>query len=511
MGPLDPGGSPMRSLVHAVRARLRASTLPLLAAAALAACGGKAAPGGPGGPDAGPDTSTPCAALQLEAGATVDQVLSDVYTWQDARCRPRSAALVRAGPTDRFGTRGGYVRRLTYEVDGATRTCTSTNGTWPGWGFVVSHYGDGTPAVTSRGVAATGRTLFQGRHHALHELRWALSIQGQPLDVVVHYLFATGRDHPLYAITHDASRAPADAYAADTRSPYGDLAFGGSADEVVAGVGWGDQYKFVSLDAPLTMQSRWDYSQPNRVPYTWMWTQTPDAEMGVVQTQTWQQHDAGGYWLYARWGQRSGTGEGMPEAWNWTYQLNQYELPSTQTSHRMAWGSNFGAVGRRAYPAYGDARTLPGYPHQSYSVFLVLGKRTDGVVARQVAEVEAVQDAGLTATAGSVATQGPGGVGRTDAVAFPRPGFNPVYATWEAEAAGGRADLRFAVAGGRTLEHPVLVLRGWTSAQPPARVTVDGQELAADAGYFASVDDAGDRLWLTLRASVRDGTAVRVE
>jgi hypothetical protein len=40
------------------------------------------------------------------------------------------------------------------------------------------------------------------------------------------------------------------------------------------------------------------------------------------------QHDAGGYQFYPNWGTTDAEGP-MPVDYNWTYQLNQYELPFT--------------------------------------------------------------------------------------------------------------------------------------------------------------------------------------
>ncbi len=141
---------------------------------------------------------------------------------------------------------------------------------------------------------------------------------------------------------------------------------------------------------------------------------------------------------------------------------------------------------------------------------MVLGTHTEDPVLKQAAEVEAWQSIRLTATEGTVVTRSPGGVGRTDPVTYDVPGYNPVYATWEAQAAANRAGLRFE-AGARTLTHPVVVLRGYTAATPPPRVTLDGQALTADVDYFASVDEAGDALWLTLNRALTGTVTLRVE
>lgn len=482
---------------------------PVLLAALLLACGGKEVRPGDG-PDAGSPGERACAALRLERDVTLDGFRTDRYVWRDRECRPRSAYVVRNDGTDPAGWNGGYIRRYTYEVDGAERTCDGSHNEVPGWGMVTCHLRNGaTWGNWTQEIQGTGRVVFEGRHHALHELRWPLPLDGHVVQVTVHYLFATGRDHPLYAITHDASGVPADVLDADVRSPYGDLLFDGNANAEIAGLGWGDRHRFVTLNSPVTMNSGWDYREPNVVPYTRMWTAAPDAEMGVVQTQTWVQKPAGGYWLYPSLGQRDEDGP-MPQDWNWTYQLNQYELPTTTRSHRLAWGSNFGAVGKREYPRYGDDGNLSGYPYQSYSVFMVLGKHSQDPVMKQAAEVESWQGVRLTATEGQVRTQGPGGVGRSDAVTYDVPGYNPVYATWEAQAASNRAQLRFEL-GDRTLSQPVVVLRGYTASGPPTRVTLEGQSLAADVDYFASVDTAGDALWLTVGRSLTGTATLRVE
>ncbi|AEI63154.1 hypothetical protein [Corallococcus macrosporus] len=496
-------------LKDAVSPLLRARGTSVLLTALLSACGGKDVR-----PPEVPPAAGDCAPLRLERGVDLEGFRTDRFEWRDADCKPRSASLVRNDAVDPRGWTGGYLRRYTYDVAGATRVCEGSDGMVPGWGIVTSHLRVSPPwGNWTERIRGTWRTVFEGRHHALHEFRWPMDLGGHAVDVTVHYLFATGRSHPLYAITHDASGAPPDVIEADVRSPYGDILFDGAGDTDISGVGWGDRYRFVTRGpGPLTRASGWDYREPNVVPYTRMWIASPDAEMGVVQTQTWMQKPAGGYWQYPSWGQVDEDGP-MPDDWNWTYQLNQYELPAEgpTRSHRMAWGSNFGAVGFREYPRYGDDAMLSGYPYQSYSVFLVLGTHTSNPVLRLAEEVEAWQGVRLTATEGRVVDRGPGGVGRDDTVVWEVPGYNPVYATWEAElAASNRAALRFET-NGRALVSPVVVLRGYSASTPPALVSLDGQALTADVDYFASVDDAGNALWLTLHRTVTGSAALRVE
>jgi hypothetical protein len=326
--------------------------------------------------------------------------------------------------------------------------------------------------------------------------------------VTIEWLFSTGRSHPLWAITYDASAVPADAIEADTRSPYGDLQWDGGRGAEVDGVGWGDRYRFVTTSAPATFQSAWDYSQTNRIPHAWEWSVAADAEMGSVQTQSWEHKDAGGYWFYSKWGQRS-SGGAMPEDWNWTYQLNQYEIPYLLTSKRLAWGSNYGAVGKRQYPAYGDDKMLSGWPYQSYSVFAVLGQHSARAVEKQVASVAAYEGVTLSATSGRVVTRGPAGIGRSDEVDYVPAGYNHVYAAWELEpAADGSAGATFTTTRG-PLENPLLRVRNWPSGAMP-RVTLDGTALTADVDYFATVDDTAHVLWLTLNRTVERSARVEI-
>jgi hypothetical protein len=169
---------------------------------------------------------------------------------------------------------------------------------------------------------------------------------------------------------------------------------------------------------------------------------------------------------------------------------------------------NFGAVGQRSYPIYGNDGTASGYPYQSYATHVVLGRHSDAAVAAQVTEVEAVQHTTLTASVGTVVTSGPAGVARTDTVTYAPAGYNPIYGTWELSAAGGQVDAELATSG--TLQSPVLVVHAWTSGQLPASVNVGDHTLVADTQYFATLDAARQALWITLPGSYTGATRIRL-
>src|SRR5262249_19807492 len=161
---------------------------------------------------------------------------------------------------------------------------------------------------------------------------------------------------------------------------------------------------------------------------------------------------------------------------NWPYQLDQYELGTGTTgSHRLAWGTNYGAIGGddatgKYKPMGSESRTLVGYPYQSYSVVMVLGKHTEQKVFLQVAEIENVQKTRLSASAGTVPSMGPGGAARTDMVKLDPLGYDHRYGVWTVAAAGNQVKLHVESAG---LKDPILVVTGWTGAAPPG-VKVDG-------------------------------------
>jgi hypothetical protein len=280
----------------------------------------------------------------------------------------------------------------------------------------------------------------------------------------------------------------------------------------VTGVGWGDKYQFKTTDAgPVRPGSPWDYTQANVVPYDLEWSAAADAEMGLVATQSWQTRisggDYGGGLLMQKWG-KSGTNllTDMPD-WLWPFQLDQYELPYGTTSHRVAWGTAYGAVGQTKYPAFGQ--TFSGYPLQSYSVFVVLGAHSASAVTAQVHEIEVVQGATLTATRGSVSAQGPAGVARSDTAAYSPSGFDPVYAAWDAHAAGNAATLVFNVPGG-SLTNPVIHLHDYTAATVP-HVALSGSPLTPDTDYFATIDAASKSAWITLNFAVTGNRTLAID
>lgn len=498
----------------------------------------------------------PVAALSAQRDVVVSGRTSDRYSWIDASGNPRSAALAH----NNNGTPGGSLRELTYRVGAATRTVGVTDsgfsvGAGGGFGYIVSHLegyrNDGTldrctgpvPVESPLGAFITGQfqRLATGNHHAIHRYTLVYPLYGcetqggaitsYPMAVTIDWFFATGRDHPVWAVTLDSSSAPVSgAVRADSRSPYGELLFDGSATSAahatIAGVAWGDGRGFTTTSSPVTYNSSWTWNTPNTVPFVKLWTTAPDATMGTVQTQTKAQHDAGGYFGAYDWDktsaddpagctpQRFGPLHEMPCDFNWPYQSLNYELnsgaPDNSTNgSRLAWGTNFGFVGRDDFVVHGSQffngpnpdTFADGYPLQSYSTYIVLGTHSGDPVGAQVREIEAVQQTTFSATVGTVAVQGPAGPGRVDNAPFQPAGWDHVYGVWSVTANANSANVNFAVAAG-SLRNPILDVHGWVGTTLPASVTLNGAALVRDVDYFPSILDGADALLITLNRTL---------
>lgn len=499
---------------------------------------------GAAGPDPifadGFDGSGPPAAngLVQENDVVVAGMTSDRFTWRDRLGRPRVAVLAQNnGPAGPGGVRGGAMREFRYQMpDNSTRTIGVTsygNAGNTGFGYVVSHSGwlgdgvcNGDDSPLGAYFPGNFQRVFTGRHHAIFRFtqnyprncRQSGTAQTVNLPVTIDWVFATGRDNPLWAVTFDMSNLPQNYLYDDSRAPYGELVFDGSGAHDVSGVAWGDLWKFTTTSAPATLNGAWSWNQPNTVPFVKEWITATDATMGLVQTQTLPQHDAGGgrnpwyHDLTQRWNTTSANGpagDGYLMPWQdvWPYQAIAWSLnpaaPNTGTNNtRLTWGTQYGFLGQTSYEsntstAPGDNGPMrPGWPRQSYSVYIVLGAHSTDPVGAQLAEIEAVQTLVLTATTGSVATSGQAGVGRPDTINYMPAGFDPVYGALTFTATGNRLDANIKVGSG-TLRHPLLIVRGFSGPAYPT-LTLNGQPLVRDQDWFPSLRGGVNELWITL-------------
>ena len=534
----------------------RSAWITLVAAILVGLSLGPAQAAGVAGPDSPAVPAAICNAIAIATGVSINGFVNDQYRWYDSACRLRSTALARNDTS-----KGGNAKQFTYvPANGATRTVNPGSNGAGGFGYVVAHlsnpsfawsYGADDSPLGS-GNSATSTNLFSGEHHAIHEytlnyVRYGLTpyaVANQSIDpwtwingpsdpnrqfvtvynmpVRIQWMFATGRDYPIWSVTFDLSAAPDHAIDSDFRAPYGDMKVeGGDGADLVGGVAWGDSYRFVTTGDVFTMDNDWDYSQLNTgAPYDSLWTATADAEMGLAGTHLTARQNAGGYnnWMAPLWrGQTSQTmgqlclnDEGAGPAYNhklpctsdWAYQLIQYSVASaneTTNNKRLAWGADWGSLGNSAFTS-SNGYEVSGYPKVSYSVYVVLDPHSKNPTENMARQAETASLTTLTASVGTVRTQGIAGVGRTDLQTYQPAGYNPIYGTWEVEAVNDAVDVSFAVspAAPETLDMPILVVHNYTGVAAPALVFLDGAALTANSDYYASLRPGAAELWITL-------------
>lgn len=454
-------------------------------------------------------------------------------TWTDASGQARSAALVR---TPQAGSKGGFLEQATYKLSGGAIRTVKASTDARGFGYIVSHLEDPSRAGAEDDsplgseLDNASSLVWQGTHHLIYQYtlnypRWG--VRGGVntkfnMPVTVRWLFSTGRNQPLWTVTMDLSATNDGEVSADTRAPYGDMDFSGSSGDAVGGVIWGDTNHFASTGAPLTLNSGWDWSQVNTgAAYNALYTRGTDAEMGIVGTRVISKQDAGGY--QGSDGLRGATSATkncpanlggvftMPCQFQWSFQSVNYSLVGNDptTSKRLAWGADWGYLGKSVYqPMNNNYADTPGsFPKRSYSTFIVLDPHTGNPSKSLSAQMKVIDGTTLNATGATVATSGSAGVGRNDTVTYSPAGYNHVYSTWEATLSAGNATLNFDVPAGKTLQRPVIVLRGYSSANAPSSVKLNGLSLTANTGYFASVRSGTSELWLTLGSDLPGGSS----
>jgi hypothetical protein len=488
-------------------------------------------------------------AMQIEHDVSVVQMTSDRFTWRDSANKPRVAVLSHNdGQVGPGGSYGGSLREFRYQLPNDTQRIAGLTGYGigdAGFGYVVSHsHVDCGIDDSNIGGYAPGNgfeRVFEGRHHAIFRFHQNYPINctsagtnvPRTIPVTIEWMFSTGQDNPVWSITWDIDQSSPAVVAGtlyrDSRAPYGELAIDGDGSAAINGTAWGDRYKFTSMSDPFTMDSAWDWSLPNTVPYVKEWLNAPltvdnkhDATMGIVQTQTNAQQDAGGGRETGTtnfWGSTSalsGNACGairMICADDWAYQANAnsldfaYTQPGDHTSNnaRMTWKTQWGFIGQGTYPLFDKtANTAPGYPKKSYSTFIVLGTHSSGPVEAQVGQVETIQHVTFTPTIGSVVTSGPAGNVRADTVTYDPAGYNHVYGALALRASNNQIDMNIAISAG-TLKHPLIIVSNYTSGNPQT-VRLQGTTLTADADYYASLRPAAAELWITLNANLTGPT-----
>jgi hypothetical protein len=218
--------------------------------------------------------------------------------------------------------------------------------------------------------------------------------------------------------------------------------------------------------------------------------------------------------------------------------------PEPTTSKRLTWQTNFGRLGGwNVYGEYSDSvfnysphnsdpvpttASYQGSPRQSgelmsYSTFVVFGTHTNGganvpgisyqtgAVGQVVDQMQYAARATLTASTGYVVKSGPSGIpssgpataGNTGKLVTYYPaGYDPIYATWDLNAAGNGVSATLTPASGTTLNHPTFLIHDYTSSSLPPAISVGTGMNTPNVNYYATLDTANQRLWITVNRVV---------
>ena len=441
----------------------------------------------------------------------------------------------------------------------------------PGFGYVVSHNKANTSSPLGKVNDATKvkTTVFSGGHHAIHHVELLYDRDkergnsGIKIPVVIEWLVATGRDHPVWSVTWRMAQAenpkdikfvddpnPDKPDFMDVRGPYGSLSFdrtpGGVGGDIIGGVAWGDfGLKFTTTGPQLTLQSPWVYDIPNAVNFTQAWTANTNAEIGIVQTRV---HDKEmgypdrvvgrerGHTSAQNFPQKGECGDQrhyvMPCIWGWPYQLMNFDwedpnkpLDEPTTNTLVGWGSPYGWLGASSFFVM-DGSTAGGGGDRSYAMFIVLGPHyrfnihsgephpEQGDVVITIKTVEALGAATISnVTAGSLVLEVPKGLGATEVKNILN-GYNDNHAAYYLSAVGNQVGFTFNPANGQPVKNPLFVVQNYTARDLP-NVSVDGVAITVNAGTkaseaFLSIDTTANELWLTLNRTVTVATDIRL-
>lgn len=477
---------------------------------------------------------------------------TSVVTWKDAR------------HADRRLTLGSYLYQYDFSFDDGQQIVsrTANDDAWghPGFGYVVSHntLTGNSPLGKANTPTRVETRILTGGHHAIHRVEMLYDRDkegggmGIKIPVVIEWLVATGRDHPVWAVNWRAGNIqnPAnvnlDNYRMDVRGPYGSLNYDGAATraagDAIGGVAWGDFGKrFTTTDAQLTLNSPWTYNTANSVCFSRSWTASTNAEMAIVQTRVGDKQMGYGDRVYGRErgvtsadmflnrGDCSAAGEArnykVPCVYGWPYQMMNYDWdagngkPANEATGTklMAWGAPYGWLGASSFNLFDFSSTADGRGDRAYSTFIVLGPKgryntatgaydLDGDAELTLRQVQSMAASSIgNVSVGSAVTQAPRGPGAAQTKTLIG-GYDDTYSVFRVTAAGNAAAFTFTPAGPDPVRSPIFIVQNVTSRKLPT-ITVNGAPITvntgnATSGAYVSIDEATNELWVTLNRTV---------
>jgi hypothetical protein len=372
---------------------------------------------------------------------TVNGVNVDRYVWTDSTGHPRTVSLKQEGNGN--PGHGGYAVQMTYQalINGTWRTVTANADPNEGWGYFVSHesyrtYSDGDSRpiadkifdkndsplshnfpVTSTALPSTDPsrdahrfTLNYPRYGTLsaHDPFDVLSLdpagyKKYNLPVTETWYFEDGADYPRISTSVSLAGVGApDRVNFDVRGPYGVLDFD-HGNNVIRKVMWGDRFHFTTQGAPVTRNSEWTWTRPNRgARYTALIAGA--YEMGLVEPLPYNSSATVDGFSSSRGLSSAGDYMGcadsgwiLPCDWEWPYQSAQYGLPygdhdAPTIDEKIAWGSvplyGAGPNTTESFDSPTHSNPFVGYPASgriSYDICVVLGRTITGGLTKTVA------------------------------------------------------------------------------------------------------------------------------
>jgi MYXO-CTERM domain-containing protein len=450
---------------------------------------------------------------------TVGGTPTQAITWTDAHGEPRTVHVL---------TDNHRIIRYTYTVDGAEVVDDEV----PSYGIgnFVNHGSCGAVTTWEGEADYSAQVVLAGPHHYIWRSTFRFFMCDHPdvaWRVTNEYLFVTGEDAFIQTATYDSSDLPADQpMGDDMRGPYNQTTWPGDGD--ISGFGWGSQYRFQTTgpipdgDANVGggVAAPWAWTEQNTIPYVWEWADPAqggavDREYGMVQNQPYAEQDFGGG-FYGCGGDCFASppplsGAALPASWAMPSQMSAYD--SNYRSGRITWGATYGTFENGHANDTGSIPNMGDHfrPINAWSWTHVVGKHSEGGLLARVTDTEHAYATTLTATTGTVVTSGPRGpgdfvgptVGRMPTIEWSNPGFDFIHRTWNVTADQGAIAVTMDVAQGG-LVRPVLVAHDYAGEDEVVRL--DGEELAADADYYASYDPATARLWITIDRTLEGGS-----
>jgi hypothetical protein len=472
-------------------------------------------------------SAVPVIGLSLEQGVTAPNGFAgvDKISWTDSRGLLREAYMAKGHPEN--AASAGYITYFTWKKgDGSTVQCDEDcpgtgcmgisgmcigighNSSEIGWSCSKGNYGEAS--------GHTQRVVFSGSNHLIYESQYSMKCcnwrSNAPWEdgtakflMTIHWIFSDGVDHFIWAVTHDCSEsyvAPGNPYGDDARSPYMDFDWDGDGNEfnALSGMAWGTNRLTTvpSMNQTNPPNSSWSRQAvgSNTIPFVWEWVTYNDAEAAYVQTQTYNQHQAGGP---EEWNPNN-SGSSLPDGWMLPYQMNCYQ---GYWGNKLTWGLPYQAVSG----GYGSTS-----PYQSYSVAVDVGQYTYGRVDDLLTETEDIHNGtvSFSATSGTLVTSGKQGVANPNSHTFSPAGYNHVYRTWEIQSAdGSSASFNFNLST-RSYQAPLFVIHNYTASQAPAEVSKNGSALTNGTGFVSSFDDANNKAYVTILGDLSGSNLISV-